>query len=143
MHLYANHGPLGRIYDRMKLLPGLAVLADGLSGDPVRAHAQCAATGDLLLGCGWTPTSRPPPLSSRISEDASRRPSHRVRTQVVTQPSRSEPDEKTKTERGDEDPPCRSCQRAHTARTPVSPFTACFSNYLLCHFSTFLHVVVV
>lgn len=47
--------------------------------------------------------SPPSLLSSGISEDASRRSSHLVRTQVVTQPSRSEPDEKTKTESGDEE----------------------------------------
>lgn len=40
-----------------------------------------------------------------------------MRTQVVTQPSRFEPDEKTKTERGDNESACRVCLRVGSEDT--------------------------
>lgn len=100
-------GPLRRIYDRMKLLPGLPVLTDATATVKRPEQGACAAHGHrgpvARLRLEFFPPHAPSLLSSRISEDASRRSSHLVRTQVVTQPSRSEPDERTKTESGDEE----------------------------------------
>lgn len=86
----------------MKLLPGLPVLTDATATVKRAEQGACAVHGHRGPVARLRLESPPSLLSSRISEDASRRSSHLVPTQVVTQPSRSEPDEKTKTESGDE-----------------------------------------